>query len=108
LNGLTTETVGIYVESILTMVIGIVISLIFSWRIALVCLAVSPFLFLGGIMASKAMNVKRMAGVTSKKDDFYKESNALLSDVIMNYRTIISFGEKNTDFLVGKYDKLLV
>jgi hypothetical protein len=49
-----------------------------------------------------------MAGVTSKKDDFYKESNALLSDVIMNYRTIISFGEKNTDFLVGKYDKLLV
>jgi hypothetical protein len=25
----------------------------------------------------------------------------------MNYRTIISFGEKNVDFLMGKYDRLL-
>jgi ABC-type multidrug transport system fused ATPase/permease subunit len=107
LNGLTTETVGIYLESILTMVIGIVISLFFSWRIALVCLAVSPLLFLGGIMKSKVMNIKRMAGVTAIQNDLYKESNALLSDIIMNDRAIISFGEKNSDFLVGKFDKLL-
>ena len=36
--------------------------------------------------------------------DYYKESNALLSDIIMNYRTIISFGEKNVDFLMGYYN----
>lgn len=28
-------------------------------------------------------------------DDAFKESNALLSDIIMNYRTVISLGEKN-------------
>ena len=41
------------------------------------------------------------------KKDKHKESNALLSDIIMNYRTIISFGEKNVDFLMGYYNNLL-
>ena len=39
--------------------------------------------------------------------DPYNKSNALLSDIILNYRTIISFGEKNIDFLLAKYEKLL-
>lgn len=34
-------------------------------------------------------------------------SNALLSDILMNYRTVISFGEKNIDHLLGKFDALL-
>jgi hypothetical protein len=42
------------------------------------------------------------------KKDYYKESNALLSDIVMNYRTIISFGDKNIDFLMSKYDYLLM
>ena len=40
-------------------------------------------------------------------DDAYAESNALLSDIIMNYRTVISFGGKNVDFLLEKYFNLL-
>ena len=40
-------------------------------------------------------------------EDHYKESNALLSDIVMNYRTIISFGEKNIDHLMNRYNKLL-
>jgi hypothetical protein len=35
------------------------------------------------------------------------KSNALLSDVILNYRTVISFGEKNIDALINKYESLL-
>ena len=30
-----------------------------------------------------------------------------MSDIIMNYRTIISLGEKNIDFILEKYYKLL-
>ena len=41
-------------------------------------------------------------------DDSYKQANALLSDVIINYRTIISFGEKNVDFILARYGALLV
>jgi len=40
-------------------------------------------------------------------DDAYQQSNALLSDIIMNYRTIISLGEKNVDFILERYYKLL-
>jgi hypothetical protein len=35
------------------------------------------------------------------------ESNALLSDLIMNYRTVISFGPKNILFIIEKYNSLL-
>jgi hypothetical protein len=42
-----------------------------------------------------------------KEEDKYEESNALLSDVIMNYRTVISFGEKNINYLMNKYENLL-
>ncbi len=41
------------------------------------------------------------------EDDPYNKSNALLSDIIMNYRTVISFGEKNVDYLLDKFDILL-
>jgi len=32
----------------------------------------------------------------------------LLSDIIVNYRTIISFGEKNVDMILGRYSELLI
>lgn len=48
-----------------------------------------------------------MSGIPGEERDFYKESNALLSDVILNYRTVISFGEKNIDFLMSKFINLL-
>lgn len=41
-------------------------------------------------------------------EDKYRESNALLSDIIMNYRTIVSFGQKNIDYLLEKYNDLLL
>lgn len=41
-------------------------------------------------------------------DDAYKQANALLSDIIMNYRTVVSLGEKNVEYLLAKYGDLLV
>ena len=41
-------------------------------------------------------------------EDSYKQANALLNDIIMNYRTVISFGEKNMQFILDKYSELLV
>ena len=32
--------------------------------------------------------------------------NAIISDIIMNYRTVISFGQKNVDKIVEKYNIL--
>lgn len=48
-----------------------------------------------------------MQAVNEECDDNYKISNALLSDIIMNYRTVVSFGEKNVDYLMSRYEMLL-
>ena len=42
-----------------------------------------------------------------KKIDHYEESNALLGDLILNYRTVISFGEQNVDQIMQQYEDLL-
>lgn len=112
LNGLTTEVIALLVESFLALVIGMIISLIYSWQIALVSIAVSPTVIFGGIMMSRIQWKQRnMAGNTDRKEkgkqDPYEESNALLSDMIMNYRTVISFGDKNINKVMDKYEKLL-
>ena len=39
--------------------------------------------------------------------DDYEISNALLSDVILNYRTVISFGQRNIDEINWRFKKLL-
>ena len=43
-----------------------------------------------------------------KKVDEYQKANALLSDVIINYRTVIGFGQKNVDSVVAKFEEYLV
>ena len=53
MNGLTTETIAILTEAVLTMGIGIILALVVSWRIALVTIACSPLIFMGGVMMSK-------------------------------------------------------
>ena len=42
-----------------------------------------------------------------KELDEYEEANALLSDMIMNYRTVIPFGQKNVDQLTRKFESLV-
>jgi hypothetical protein len=65
--------------------------------VGLIAMALSPMMVLGGFFMSSFQ-----FGLGSS-EDAYKESNALLSDIIMNYRTIISLGEKNVDFILEKY-----
>ncbi len=115
LNGLSTESISIILESVFTVTIGIVLSFYFSWRMALVTLALVPLVVLGGIITVKLTAAAKGASnsVTSKnvgagQTDHYKQSNALLSDLIMNYRTVISFGPKNIEYLMSKYNNLLL
>lgn len=45
----------------------------------------------------------RSAG-SQKETDQFEKSNALLSDVIINYRTVISLGQKNVDKINAKFE----
>ena len=109
LNGMTTEHFAILLEAFLSLIIGIVIALFFTWRMGLVTIAMIPFVMIGGWLTSRlAWKVK--PGKTQSDqtvDDPYKKSNALLSDILMNYRTVIGFGEKNVNYLLKNFDVLL-
>ena len=41
-------------------------------------------------------------------DDAYKQANSLLSDLIMNYRTVIALGPKNIEIILSRYNELLI
>jgi ATP-binding cassette, subfamily B (MDR/TAP), member 1 len=110
LNGMTTEHFAIIMEAILGLLIGVVLALFYTWRMGLITLALVPFVAFGGIIGSRLQwktKPNQSSSVDNGVDDPYKKSNALLSDIIMNYRTVIGFGEKNVDYLLTKFDELL-
>lgn len=107
INGLSTEIIAVYLEGIFGILIGLAIAFRFTWRIALISLGTAPLVILGGFMMSRTQFKGTGLGASEEENDAYKDANALLSDVIMNYRTIIGFGPKNVEALLNKYDKLL-
>jgi ATP-binding cassette, subfamily B (MDR/TAP), member 1 len=109
LNGLTTEHLAILIEAALGLIIGMIIALFYTWKMGLITLGMVPFVFLGGVMMSRLAWKVKPGNKTEKQkeDDPYNKSNALLSDIIMNYRTVIGFGEKNFEYLLSKFDNLL-
>lgn len=48
-----------------------------------------------------------MTKVGDSKVDPYQASNALLSDVIINYRTVIGFGQRNVDQINSNFNQLI-
>jgi len=53
LNGVSTEVLSVYMEALFAMIGGIVLSCIFSWKVALVGLAISPLMIIGGAISAK-------------------------------------------------------
>jgi ATP-binding cassette, subfamily B (MDR/TAP), member 1 len=110
LNGMTTEHLAIILEAILGLFIGVILAMFYTWRMGLITLVLVPFVAFGGIIGSRLQwktKPNQGSSATDGKEDPYKKSNALLSDIIMNYRTVVGFGEKNVDYLLGKFDELL-
>lgn len=83
---------------------GIVLAMIFSWKVALVAIAISPLMIIGGVIGAKvdASNAgsdddsKSIAKSSDDKKDQAKEKNVLspellANDAINNYRTVAGF-----------------
>lgn len=73
-------------------------------------LCVSPVLLVGVVAMSRLQwgNKGGKAAGSTKEADAYEKSNALLTDVILNYKTVISFGDKNVKQIIQKFEDLLV
>jgi len=53
LQGASMEGLGIMIESLFGMIVGVLIALILSWEISLVCFGLSPFMMVGGAIQAK-------------------------------------------------------
>lgn len=101
LNGMTTESMSIIVEASLSLLFSCLLCFIFAWQIALIVILTSPFMVMGGLgMASLQFNNK-------ETDESNLSAGAFLNDVVLNYRTVISLGHKNVEYILSRYDNLL-
>jgi ABC-type multidrug transport system fused ATPase/permease subunit len=53
LNGLTTEHIVALGESFLNLAIGVIIGLIYDWKISLITIALTPFVIVGSVLMSR-------------------------------------------------------
>lgn len=93
---MTSEVVVTIFELIVTVSMGMIIAFTICWQAAIMCILFSPIPILGMyMMATMSFGTKGGRSKDATKDgeiDNYERSNALLSDVVINYRTIISLG----------------
>ena len=112
LNGLTSEVIVTLFELICIICIGMSAGIYFSWQAAIISFVLSPIMVVGMyLMLTMQMGNKggraEDAGNEDKLDN-YAKSNALLSDIVLNYRTVISLGQKNVDSINNRFEELLV
>ena len=70
----------------------------------------SPILIIGSFAVARILwgnNRGKIAGTTKEADE-YEKANALLSDIVLNYKTVTSFGEKNVKKVFEKFSLLMV
>lgn len=89
INGAASEGVASSLQAFFTLVTGITIGFIYSWKISLVCLACAPFMMFAGVMSAKFQQ-----GLSTSSDAAAKDANLLAGDAILNYKTVISFARQ--------------
>ncbi|CDW86275.1 abc transporter [Stylonychia lemnae] len=113
LNGLTSQAINNTLESIFCLLIGILIAFFNSWRLALIGMVASPMVVIGGValqiaLWNRAQNHTKAGSKEKVKIQPYDLANSLISEVLTNYKTVISFGPKNIGYLIEKYNLLLL
>lgn len=91
INGMATTYIYILIQCLSTLISGIVIAMIYSWRVALVALGSLPLVMLAGFIRSKFRT-----GLMEQSDKAYKDSAQIVMESLTNIRTVVSFGVENT------------
>jgi ATP-binding cassette subfamily B (MDR/TAP) protein 1 len=100
-NGMVTTYIAVMIQNVSTLVAGIIIAFIFEWRTSLVALGLIPFMIIAG-----AVQMSFNAGFSDKTDSAYKDSSSLITEAMVNIRTVTSFGYE--DMIVRKYEQKLI
>uniref|UniRef100_A0A8C1K758 ABC-type xenobiotic transporter n=1 Tax=Cyprinus carpio TaxID=7962 RepID=A0A8C1K758_CYPCA len=91
------DKICVFVQFFCTFIAGLIIGLIYGWKLTLVILAVSPLL---------AGSAAILASLTSKELTAYAKAGAVAEEILFAFRTVVAFnGQKKA---VEKYEKNLV
>ena len=96
-NGLTTTYIAVSVQMLSTLLSGIGIAFYYEWRTSLVALGLLPLILIAGMVQMEFTN-----GFSDKTDKAYKNSSNLISETMLNIRTVNSFGYE--DMIEHKYN----
>lgn len=79
---------------------GITIAMVKGWQLALVLLAMTPFIAVAGYMATMALSTATQSGI-----DSYGQAGAIAQEALSNIRTVHMFNA--IDHFISKYDAAL-
>lgn len=99
-NSLTSSTLGISLQSISSLITGMVIAFIASWQLTLVALGLTPLM-----MFAAKIQAAFNQGFSAANDGPYKESAGFITEAVTNMRTVASFGRE--DNLLKSYNAKL-
>ena len=105
LNGMSTEAIATIVRAALGLIGGMIICLIFVWKLGLICILFLPFALAGAFLGAKLIKNE----ILNDKEEI--EANSLASDAISNYRTVAAYGldkmiaKDYSDLIVGPVNK---
>ncbi|XP_076826866.1 ATP-dependent translocase ABCB1 isoform X2 [Brachyhypopomus gauderio] len=95
------DKICIFVQFFCRFLTGIIIGLVFGWKLALVILAVSPLL-----AGSAAVWSKILANLTNKELSAYAKAGAVAEEVLVAIRTVVAFNGQQK--ALQKYESNLV
>ena len=97
INGLTSETIVSIFEVFAIVALGLIGGTVVCWQAAILCFVLCPIMIIGMYkMVTMQFGAKggkwKVAGEAKDELGDFDKANSLLSDLIINYRTIISLG----------------
>ena len=86
LNGIVLTMIGVSVQTFVNLIVGIVLGFIYDWRLSLIALAFLPLL-----AGSTAFQHRLRKGLIQSDEELDIESGSVLSESVINTKTIFSF-----------------
>ena len=97
---MTTTTIYGLIQSLSTLLTGLIIAFLYEWRTSLVALGLIPFLIAAG-----AIRMSFRSGAFLKAEQTYRPSANLIMESTTNIRTVCSFGYEN--IIYNKYSRMM-
>ena len=108
INGIALSMVGISVQTIVTLIVGVTFAFVYDWRLALITMAIMPL-----IVVTAALQWKLQAGFAEADEYSEIQAGSILSESVCNTKTIFSYNmqksvvEMYNNFLVSKEKSII-